>query len=130
MYKFLQLMSNYCAKLAPYQFLTAFPQLTSRICHAHDGVFSQLREMIAKLIVVFPQQTMWMMMAVSKVICTLLNYSSNCETGIMSPQPSLTLKVVKVRMISSTVFSLFIYSSCGTGFSRVARRYNRYRRKT
>ena len=60
-------MSSYTNRLAPYQFLTAFPQLTSRICHAHADVFSQLRDLIAKLIVSFPQQTMWMMMAVSKV---------------------------------------------------------------
>jgi hypothetical protein len=36
-------MSHFCQKLAPYQFLTAFPQLTSRICHADIDVFSQLK---------------------------------------------------------------------------------------
>ena len=38
-----QKMSLFCQKLAPYQFLTAFPQLISRICHAHPGVFQQLQ---------------------------------------------------------------------------------------
>ena len=36
-------MANTIEKLAPYQFLTAFPQLISRICHAHPEVFSHLK---------------------------------------------------------------------------------------
>ncbi|XP_013417435.1 serine/threonine-protein kinase ATR-like isoform X2 [Lingula anatina] len=59
-------ISFYREKLAPYQLLTAFPQLISRICHGNDGVFSELQEMMAHLVVHFPQQVMWMMMAVSK----------------------------------------------------------------
>ncbi|XP_075717588.1 serine/threonine-protein kinase ATR isoform X2 [Rhinoderma darwinii] len=52
--------------LAPYQFLTAFSQLISRICHSHDEVFAVLMEIIAKVFVAYPQQAMWMMTAVSK----------------------------------------------------------------
>ncbi|KAM5163022.1 serine/threonine-protein kinase ATR [Mantella aurantiaca] len=52
--------------LAPYQFLTAFSQLISRICHSHDEVFSVLMEIVAKVFVAYPQQAMWMMTAVSK----------------------------------------------------------------
>lgn len=55
--------------LAPYQFLTAFSQLISRICHSHDEVFVVLMEMIAKVFLAYPQQAMWMMTAVSKVLC-------------------------------------------------------------
>lgn len=54
--------------LAPYQFLTAFSQLISRICHSHDGVFRVLMEIIAKVFLAYPQQAMWMMTAVSKVL--------------------------------------------------------------
>lgn len=53
--------------LAPYQFLTAFSQLISRICHSHDEVFVVLMEIIAKVFLAYPQQAMWMMTAVSKV---------------------------------------------------------------
>ncbi|XP_041373194.1 serine/threonine-protein kinase ATR-like [Gigantopelta aegis] len=52
--------------LAEYQFFTAFPQLISRICHAQPDVFQQLQNLIAKILVLFPQQAMWMLMAVSK----------------------------------------------------------------
>ncbi|KAL4824093.1 hypothetical protein H8958_014208 [Nasalis larvatus] len=52
--------------LAPYQFLTAFSQLISRICHSHDEVFVVLMEIIAKVFLAYPQQAMWMMTAVSK----------------------------------------------------------------
>nr|XP_008104413.1 PREDICTED: serine/threonine-protein kinase ATR isoform X1 [Anolis carolinensis] len=52
--------------LAPYQFLTAFSQLISRICHSHDEVFVVLMAIIAKVFVAYPQQAMWMMTAVSK----------------------------------------------------------------
>ncbi|KAG9494230.1 hypothetical protein GDO78_001862 [Eleutherodactylus coqui] len=52
--------------LAPYQFLTAFSQLISRICHSHDEVFAVLMEIVAKVFLAFPQQSMWMMTAVSK----------------------------------------------------------------
>lgn len=59
-------ISSFGSTLAPYQLFTAFPQLISRICHGNPDVFQQLKEIIARLYVQFPQQAMWMMMAVSK----------------------------------------------------------------
>ncbi|XP_022800792.1 serine/threonine-protein kinase ATR-like [Stylophora pistillata] len=61
-----EIMSDLTNKLPAYQFLTAFSLLISRICHANQTVFLQLEEIIAKLLVTYPQQAMWMMMAVSK----------------------------------------------------------------
>ncbi|XP_014458350.1 serine/threonine-protein kinase ATR isoform X2 [Alligator mississippiensis] len=52
--------------LAPYQFLTAFSQLISRICHSHDEVFVVLMAIVAKVFLAYPQQAMWMITAVSK----------------------------------------------------------------
>ncbi|XP_060578307.1 serine/threonine-protein kinase ATR-like [Ruditapes philippinarum] len=52
--------------LAPYQLFFAFSQLTSRICHAHPEVFLQLKMIIARLVVSYPQQALWFLMAVSK----------------------------------------------------------------
>ncbi|XP_062573409.1 serine/threonine-protein kinase ATR-like [Saccostrea cucullata] len=52
--------------LAPYQLFTAFSQLISRICHIEPEVFQKLKELIAKIFVSFPQQSIWMMMAISK----------------------------------------------------------------
>lgn len=61
-------LTEHTNRLAPYQFLTAFSQLISRICHSHDEVFVVLMEIIAKVFLAYPQQAMWMMTAVSKVI--------------------------------------------------------------
>lgn len=60
------MMEDFTNRLAPYQFLTSFSQLISRICHAHPTVFHQLSEIISKVLANFPQQAVWMSMAVSK----------------------------------------------------------------
>ncbi|XP_053774486.1 serine/threonine-protein kinase ATR isoform X2 [Desmodus rotundus] len=61
-----KVITDHTSQLAPYQFLTAFSQLISRICHSHDEVFVVLMEIIAKVFLAYPQQAMWMMTAVSK----------------------------------------------------------------
>lgn len=70
-------MSEHCANLAPYQFLTAFSQLISRVCHSSDEVFTVLMTIVAKVFLAYPQQAMWLMTAVSKVfVCSLYDYSN------------------------------------------------------
>ncbi|XP_068194787.1 serine/threonine-protein kinase ATR [Antennarius striatus] len=59
-------MSEHCSNLAPYQFLTAFSQLISRVCHSSDDVFNVLMAIVAKVFLAYPQQAMWLMTAVSK----------------------------------------------------------------
>ncbi|KAF5895245.1 Serine/threonine-protein kinase ATR, partial [Clarias magur] len=59
-------ISEHTLHLSPYQFLTAFSQLISRICHSNDEVFAVLMDIIAKVFLAYPQQAMWMMTAVSK----------------------------------------------------------------
>ncbi|XP_059175094.1 serine/threonine-protein kinase ATR-like isoform X2 [Physella acuta] len=53
-------------ELSPYQMFTAFAQLISRICHAQPDVFIVLKEIISRLLIEYPHQAIWMMMAVSK----------------------------------------------------------------
>ncbi|KAM9708676.1 serine/threonine-protein kinase ATR isoform 1-T1 [Menidia menidia] len=59
-------VNEYCGSLAPYQFLTAFSQLISRVCHSSDDVFTVLMNIVAKVFLAYPQQAMWLMTAVSK----------------------------------------------------------------
>ncbi|KAM6912554.1 serine/threonine-protein kinase ATR isoform 1-T1 [Xenentodon cancila] len=59
-------VGEHCANLAPYQFLTAFSQLISRVCHSSDEVFTVLMTIVAKVFLAYPQQAMWLMTAVSK----------------------------------------------------------------
>lgn len=58
---------EHCDNLAPYQFLTAFSQLISRVCHSSNEVFTVLKTIVAKVFLAYPQQAMWLMTAVSKV---------------------------------------------------------------
>ncbi|MEQ2271045.1 hypothetical protein XENORESO_020637, partial [Xenotaenia resolanae] len=59
-------VGEHCSNLAPYQFLTAFSQLISRVCHSSDDVFTVLMTIVAKVFLAYPQQAMWLMTAVSK----------------------------------------------------------------
>ncbi|XP_032621521.1 serine/threonine-protein kinase ATR isoform X5 [Chelonoidis abingdonii] len=61
-----KVITDHTNHLAPYQFLTAFSQLISRICHSHEEVFVVLMEIVAKVFLTYPQQAMWMVTAVSK----------------------------------------------------------------
>uniref|UniRef100_A0A8C3KDA1 Serine/threonine-protein kinase ATR n=1 Tax=Calidris pygmaea TaxID=425635 RepID=A0A8C3KDA1_9CHAR len=61
-----KVITEHTNHLAPYQFLTAFSQLISRICHSHSEVFAVLMVIVAKVFLAYPQQAMWMMTAVSK----------------------------------------------------------------
>jgi phosphatidylinositol kinase/protein kinase (PI-3 family) len=54
-------------ELPPYMFLTAFSQLVSRICHPHPDVFKHLKTIIVYMLLVYPQQSLWMLMPVYKV---------------------------------------------------------------
>ena len=53
-------------KIPPYKFLTAFPQLISRICHPHSEVAMLLRRIIGRTLLAHPQQCMWMVISVLK----------------------------------------------------------------
>ncbi|KAJ0008617.1 hypothetical protein NQD34_016032 [Periophthalmus magnuspinnatus] len=66
MSKINSVMSEICENLAPYQFLSAFSQLISRVCHSSDEVFDVLMAIVAKVFLPYPQQAMWLMTAVSK----------------------------------------------------------------
>lgn len=74
------LMKSLMDRLPPYQFLVAFSQLISRICHPNSDVFAQLEFIILKLLKYYPQQALWMMIAVSK--STHADRQSRCR-GIL-----------------------------------------------
>jgi serine/threonine-protein kinase ATR len=60
------IISDLSETLPPYHFLIAFSQLISRICHPNSDVFTHIQSIILNLIKHYPQQSLWMMMAVSK----------------------------------------------------------------
>lgn len=52
--------------LPAYQFLTAFSQLVSRICHKNVSVWNILKSIICKIFAVYKEQAIWSMVAVYK----------------------------------------------------------------
>lgn len=57
---------QYSNKLPAFTFFTAFSQLVSRICHPSVEVWSILKTILVKLIISFPQQSLWMILSVYK----------------------------------------------------------------
>lgn len=68
--RFCNNMNNLALKfsetLSPYFFFTAFSQLISRVAHPSIEVYQVLKAIIIKLILHYPQQTLWMMLSVYK----------------------------------------------------------------
>ncbi|XP_050095834.1 serine/threonine-protein kinase ATR-like [Anopheles aquasalis] len=52
--------------LSPYFFFTAFSQLISRVAHPSPETYQVLKSIIVKLLINYPQQTLWMMLSVYK----------------------------------------------------------------
>ncbi|XP_063533871.1 serine/threonine-protein kinase ATR [Cydia strobilella] len=61
-----EVIKTYSERLPLYLYLTAFSQIVSRICHPVKEVYLQLKAIIVKLIIAYPQHTLWMMMSVIK----------------------------------------------------------------
>lgn len=64
--KMSMLIESFNSRLPSYIFLTAFSQLISRICHPQKEVYKTLKSIIIKLVLHYPQQTMWMLIPVVK----------------------------------------------------------------
>ena len=60
------LIKNLVKKLPTYLFLTAVPQLISRICTSNRPVHHILETILIKVLIAFPQQTLWHLVGVSK----------------------------------------------------------------
>uniref|UniRef100_A0A182W7X4 Serine/threonine-protein kinase ATR n=1 Tax=Anopheles minimus TaxID=112268 RepID=A0A182W7X4_9DIPT len=61
-----KLANKFKDTLSPYFFFTAFSQLISRVAHPSQETFQVLKGIIVKLLLNYPQQTLWMMLSVYK----------------------------------------------------------------
>lgn len=59
-------IEQFSEKLPAFVFFTAFSQLVSRICHPSQEVYNILKTVLIKLIIAFPQQSLWMILSVFK----------------------------------------------------------------
>ncbi|XP_071354256.1 serine/threonine-protein kinase ATR [Trachinotus anak] len=100
-------VSEHCANLAPYQFLTAFSQLISRVCHSSDEVFNVLMTIVAKVYLAYPQQAMWLMTAVSKSSYTMrMNRCNQILKKAISLKPSLEKFIGDANRLSDKLLEL------------------------
>jgi len=53
-------------KLPTYQWTVVLPQLVSRICHPHDATATTVKNLLKKLMMMFPQQTLWALTAATR----------------------------------------------------------------
>ncbi|EPQ30215.1 uncharacterized protein PFL1_02331 [Pseudozyma flocculosa PF-1] len=58
-----QLMAKYSRKLLPFQWLAVFPQLVARIVQKNDEAWRVLLDIIVQVVLAYPQQAMWSMVA-------------------------------------------------------------------
>ncbi|KAJ0177282.1 hypothetical protein K1T71_007291 [Dendrolimus kikuchii] len=61
-----EIIKTYSERLPLYLYLAAFSQIVSRICHPVKEVYLQLKAIIVKLVIAYPQHTLWMIMSVIK----------------------------------------------------------------
>ena len=64
--KVMTLMTNFSKRLSPSCWMTAMPQLISRICHDNRDVAELIRLIITDAALAYPHQVMWALMGVSK----------------------------------------------------------------
>ncbi|KAF6176279.1 hypothetical protein GIB67_023570 [Kingdonia uniflora] len=64
--KIMSIMRGCLKDLPKYLWLTALPQLVSRICHQNDDIVRLVKIIITSVLQNYPQQALWIMAAVSK----------------------------------------------------------------
>ncbi|KAF9122997.1 serine/threonine-protein kinase M1 [Mortierella sp. 14UC] len=63
-----ELMYDLADNLPEYMFLSAFPQIISRICHKNPDAFFALQRIIANVVIAYPDQAIWQMVSVSRSV--------------------------------------------------------------
>jgi len=66
----IKILEGFMLRLPTFMFLTAFSQITSRICHPLEECFKTLTDIIVKCILDYPNHSLWMLMTLHKVLIT------------------------------------------------------------
>ncbi|ORX89906.1 hypothetical protein K493DRAFT_288711 [Basidiobolus meristosporus CBS 931.73] len=81
-------------RLPAYQFLTAFPQIISRICHRNKNVFEVLELIIMNVLTAYPQQALWSVMSVSRSTYKIRANRCNAILAKVKSNPKESPKVL------------------------------------
>ena len=93
------IMTAAAKSIPTYQWLTALPQLVSRICHQSNAVVTILKNIISEVLRTNPQQALWTMAAVSKSTLRARNAVANeiinrARNAVRTPEERMTFEQV------------------------------------
>ncbi|VDD74871.1 unnamed protein product [Mesocestoides corti] len=84
------LMRQNLQKIPPYQFYTALGQILSRVCHEHPNIIKMLIDLIVRIFVAYPQQTIWFLMSLhNSTVTQRRERAQQIFASVMSLQNSL-----------------------------------------
>ncbi|KAI8840920.1 hypothetical protein BC829DRAFT_16893 [Chytridium lagenaria] len=99
--------------LPPYQFLTALPQIVSRICHINRQVHAVLEMIILNVLQAYPYQTLWQLVSVSKsrykvraTRCNAILDKAKSDPQILSKNPLLKSLVMDGQKLTDELLNL------------------------
>ncbi|KAG0246449.1 serine/threonine-protein kinase M1 [Mortierella sp. GBA43] len=84
-----KLMEGLAGYLPEYMFLSAFPQIISRICHKNPDAFAVLQHIIVSVTLAFPDQAIWQMVSVSRSVVPERKRVCNMILDTIHLQPTI-----------------------------------------
>lgn len=97
------------SKLPAYQWLTAFPQIVSRIAQSHPTVYAQLEKIMVNVVSTYPRQAMWSMVGLhnsnkqesakakrAKKVCNLASARSTETAKIIGDALKFSLTMLRL----------------------------------
>lgn len=101
-----KMVAQLSVAVPPYQFLTALPQLVSRICHPNQSVYDTLERIILSVLLAYPQQALWQLIAAYKSKNKVR--SSRCQAIFMKAKVSCNNDLGNVIFSIPLNLSLFL----------------------
>ncbi|KAG9067389.1 serine/threonine-protein kinase M1 [Linnemannia hyalina] len=90
-----ELMNALADHLPEYMFLSAFPQIISRICHKNPDAFFALQRIIANVVLAYPDQAIWQMVSVSRSVVQERKRVCNKILHTIQQQPVLGPAIIE-----------------------------------
>lgn len=90
-----RLIKKLSERLPAWQFVTAMPQLISRICHKNPKVHQVIEAIIQGVLALYPEQMLWHLMSVSK---STLKIRSDRINQIFSKMKVYFIHLLKIKV--------------------------------
>ncbi|KAJ3214103.1 serine/threonine-protein kinase M1 [Dinochytrium kinnereticum] len=108
-----RLIKRLIDKIPSYQFLTALPQIISRLCHINRQVHAVLELIILRVLQSYPHQTLWHLVSVSKsrykvraARCNAILDKAKSDPQILAHSPKLKSLVMDGQKLTDELLNL------------------------